>query len=158
MPLYTLCGMIEIGKTKIIAVRVKGPNGKLTIKRTAEGSPETKVATSDVWRQTRDTLGGQYGRDKHRKLVVGLVAVDQLVLYPKGTRQEVRLNLKDIYAWGLRNRALRAQLERARERKEKLKVSRERRAIAAADRRIRLAAKSQRLAGAVVDIEHKHHS
>jgi len=136
--------MIEIGKTKIVPVRTKSKDGKFHVKRGPDGQPETKVVNADVWRQTRDTLGGQYGRDKHRKLVVGLVAVDQLVLYPKGTRQEVRVNIKDIFAWALRNRALRAQLERARERKDKLKAARERRQIAAADRRIRIAARLER--------------
>ena len=133
--------MLEIGLTKIRAVRVKGADGKLHKQLGPDGQPETKLVTADVWRQTRDDLGGQFGRDKRRKLVVGLVGVDQLVLYPKGTRQEVRVNLKDIYTWALRSRALRSQLERARERKDKLKASRERRNIAAADRRIRLAAK-----------------
>lgn len=137
-------GMIEIGKTKIVAVRTKGKDGKLHIKHGPDGQPETKVINADVWRQTRDTLGGQFGRDRARVLVVGLVAVDQLVLYPKGTRQEVRVNIKDIYTWALRNRANRAQLERARERKEKVKAARERRAIAAADRRIRLSARNHR--------------
>ena len=140
--------MIEIGKTKIVPVRTrtKGKDGKVKfhVKRGPDGQPETKVVNADVWRVCRDTLGGMYGRDKHRKLVVGLVAVDQIILYPQGTRQEVRVNLKDIYAWALRSRALRSQLERARERKEKIKAARERRAIAAADRRIRLAAKAER--------------
>ncbi len=141
--------MIEIGKVKIVPVRAKGKDGKLHAKQGADGLPETKVVNADVWRQTRDTLGGQYGRDRGRKLVVGLVAIDQLVLYPKGTRQEVRVNLTDIYAWALRNRANRAQLERARDRKDKLKATRERRSIAAADRRIRLAARASRTNGEV---------
>ena len=136
--------MLEIGKQKIISVRCKGPDGKLHVRRGLDGQPETKTINADVWRVTRNRLGGQYGRDKHRQLVAGLVAIDQLVLYPKGTRQEVRLNLADIYGWALRNRAQRAQLERARDRKEKLKAIRERRLIASADRRIRQAARRQR--------------
>lgn len=136
--------MLEIGKTKIVTVRTKGKDGKLHIKHGPDGQPEVKVVNADVWRQTRNVLGGCYGRDKHRKLVVGLVAVDQLVLYPKGTRQDVRVNLKEVYAWALRSRALTAQLERARERKAKLKDARIRRSIAAADRRLRKAAKEVR--------------
>ena len=136
--------MIEIGKSRTVPVRVKGANGKIQIKRGPDGQPETKVSTADVWRVTRNALGGQYGRDKHRKLVVGLVGVDQLVLYPKGTRQEARVNLTDVYAWLLRNRALRAQLERARDRKEKLSATRARRQIANADRRIRNQARNER--------------
>lgn len=136
--------MIEIGKTKIVAVRTRGKDGKLHKKLGPDGKVETKVVIADVWRQTRDALGSQHGPDKRRKLVVGLVAVDQLVLYPKGTRQELRLNLKDIYMWGMRNRALRAQLERARDRKDKLKARRERRKIADADRRLRKFARTSR--------------
>lgn len=136
--------MIEIGKTKVVTVRTKGKDGKLQVKFGPDGQPETKVISADVWRQCRDQLGGQYGRDKRRVLVVGLVAVDQLVLYPKGTRQEVRLNIKDIYAWALRNRVLRSQLERARERKAKLQARRERRNLDAAERRLSEKAKADR--------------
>ena len=132
--------MIEIGKQKILNVRTR-KDGKFIIKRGPDGAPETKTVNADVWRECREVLGSQYGLDKRRKLVVGLVAVDQLVLYPKGTRQEVRLNINDIYAWALRSRAQRSQLERARERKEKLKASRESRSIAAAERRMRQKAK-----------------
>lgn len=140
--------MIEIGKTKLVPVRrrVKGKDGKVTFYKVigADGQPEVKVTTDEVWRQTRETLGGQHGRDKHRVLVAGLVAVDQLVLYPKGTQQEVRVNLKDIYLWAMRNRALRAQLERARKKKEQIKARKERRAIASADRRLRLQIRKER--------------
>ena len=136
--------MNEIGKARIVTVRVKGDDGKLRVKTGPSGQPEVKIVAGDIWRQTRNTLGGQFGRDKHRKLVVGLVAVDQLALYPKGTRQEVRVNLKDIYAWALRSQALRTLLERARAKKERIKASRERRAIAAADRRLRLQARKER--------------
>lgn len=139
--------MIEIGKIKIVPVRKRvAAEGKVTFYKSIgpDGQPETKVSADEVWRQTREELGGQFGRDRKRKLVVGLVAVDQLVLYPKGTRQEVRVNLSDIYLWALRNRALRAQLERAREKKERLKARRERRAIAAADRRLRLQTRKER--------------
>jgi len=139
--------MIEIGKTKIVPVRHRVvKDGKATFHKVVgpDGQPEVKVVNADVWRICRDTLGGMYGRDKHRKLVAGLVAVDQLVLYPQGTRQEVRVNLKDIFTWALRNRANRAQLERARERKDKLKAAKERRSIANADRRLRLASRKER--------------
>lgn len=137
---YTLKGMIEIGRTKVVAVRClkKDADGKRRVCAVTdeEGQTVTKVVMDEVWRQTRGTLGGTFGPDKHRKLVVGLVGVDQLVLSPKGTRQEYRVNLKDVFAWVVRSRAARAQLERARERKEKLKARREQRRIEAADRRI----------------------
>lgn len=140
--------MLEIGKTKIVPVRkrVKASNGKLTFYKVigSDGQPETKVITDEVWRQTREELGGHFGRDKHRKLVAGFVGVDQLVLYPKGTRQEVRANLKDIFLWAMRNRAQRAQLERARDKKDKRKLAKERRAVAATDRRLRLRLRKER--------------
>lgn len=140
--------MIEIGKPKTVAVRTrkKDSTGKVTFYKVigTDGQPETKATNDEVWRICREPLGGQFGRDKRRKLVAGLVAVDQLVLYPHRTRQEVRVNLADVYAWALRSRAQRAQLERAREKKEKLKAVRERRAIARADAKIRKDARKER--------------
>lgn len=134
--------MIEIGKTKIVPVRARGKDGKLHIQRGPDGQPETKTVSADVWRETRETLGGNYGKDKRRKLVVGLVGIDQLVLYPKGTRQEYRVNIKDIFAWAVRSRALRAQLERARERKDKLAQRRATKRLDSAERRLREKAKA----------------
>lgn len=140
--------MIEIGKPKVVTVRtrVKDGNGKVTFYKVigADGQPETKAVNDEVWRICREPLGGQFGRDKRRKLVAGLVAIDQLVLYPHRTRQEVRVNLADVYAWALRSRAQRAQLERARERKEKLKAARERRQIASADARLKRKLRAER--------------
>ncbi len=72
---------------------------------------------------------------------MGLVAVDQLVLYPRGTRQKVVLNISDIFMWALRSRAQSRQLETARARKLKLQAARARRVIANADRRIKAAAR-----------------
>ena len=135
--------MIEISRQRLVPFRIK-IGGKLSVKLGPDGQPETKLVSSDVWRQTRSELGGQHGRDKHRKLVVGLVGPDQLAMYPKGTRQEVRVNLVDIYTWALRNRAMRTQLEKARERKEKKAETRARRQIADADRRLRAKLKAER--------------
>ena len=142
--------MIEIGKPKIVPVRrrVKGAS-KLSFYKVVgtNGEVETKSVNEEVWRICREPLGGQFGRDKRRKLVVGLVAVDQLVLYPQGTRQEVRVNLSDIYLWGLRARANRAQLETARERKLKRMAARARRQIANADRKLKAQLKRERTGG-----------
>ena len=131
--------MIELGKPKTVPVRRRVmKDGKPSFYKVigANGQIETKSINDEVWRISREPLGPQFGRDKRRKLVAGLVAIDQLVLYPSGTRQEVRINLVDIYAWALRNRAQRAQLETARERKLKLKAARIRRQIASADRKL----------------------
>jgi len=135
--------MITIGQPRTVRVRAKGVDGKLAFKLGADGKPEMKTVNADVWRETRETLGGQHGRYKRKKLVVGLVGVDQLVLYPKGTRQEVRVNLVDVYAWSLRGRAQRAQLETARERKLKLQTARIKRQIANADRRRKVAIRKE---------------
>lgn len=73
-------------------------------------------------KETREALGGQFGPDKNRKLVVELVRVadaDCLVLWPKGTRQKILVDVKDVYRWALRVQASRAALERARAAKER---------------------------------------
>jgi hypothetical protein len=92
-----------------------------------------------IWRQTREELGGRFGLDKRRRLVVGLVAPDMIVMYPKGTRQRVAVELKQVYFDALYREALVKHLERARARKAKLKEVRARRRMAAAERRLRKA-------------------
>lgn len=142
--------MIELGKSKIVPVkRCVRKDGKPTFYKVVgtNGEIETKCVNDEVWRICREPIGPQFGRDKRRKLCAGLVAIDQLVLYPQGTRQEVRVNLVDVYAWALRSRAQRAQLETARERKLKLKAARIKRQIAAADRKLRNQLKHERTGG-----------
>lgn len=129
--------MIEIGKPRTIPV-IKRANGKFV--RTAE----TRTIEDVVWRICRNPLGGRFGKERRRHLVVGLAAVDQLVLYPSKSRREIRLNIADIYAWALRSQAQAKQLETARQRKLKLKAARIRRQIANADRRLRNAARRER--------------
>lgn len=139
--------MIEIGKAKTVPVRRRVvKDGKVTFFKVIgdNGQPETKIVNDEIWRISREPLGPQFGRDKRRKLVAGLVGIDQLVLYPAGTRQEVRVNLPDIFAWALRSRAQRAQLETARQRKLKLQAARARRAIARADLKLRKQLRKER--------------
>lgn len=137
-----LTGMIEIGTTKLVTVKVKNKRtGKLEPKTGPDGKPETKLKESNVWRVTRETLGGNFGIDRHRRLVVGLVAPDQIVFRPQGTRQEVRINIIDAYRIAIQRRANIALLERARERKLVVQRQREARAIARADRKLRLEAR-----------------
>lgn len=140
--------MIEIGKNKIVHVKRRvvkaGKPSFFTVIDTATGKPETKAVSEQIWRVCRNPLGGQFGKHKRLKLVAGLVAIDQLVLYPFGTRQEVRLNLADIYLWGLRSIAQRAQLETARQRKLKKQAARIRRRIADADRKLKKQLKKER--------------
>lgn len=140
-----LPGMIEIGTTKLVTVRVKDKRtGKLVPKLGEDGKPEQKLKESYVWRVTRETLGGNFGLDRNRRLVVGLVSPDQIVFRPQGTRQEVRINIFDAYRIAIQRRANIAALERARERKEAKQRQRESRAIARADRKLRLQARAQR--------------
>ena len=134
--------MIEIGKTRLVTVKVKNKRtGKLEPVLGPDGKPEQKLKEANVWRVTRETLGGCFGRDRHRRLVVGIVGVDQLVFRPQGTRQEVRLNVTDAYRIALQRLANIATLERARERKLTKQRQRESVAIARADRRLRIQAK-----------------
>lgn len=137
-----LPGMIEIGTTKLVTVRVKDNcTGKLVPKIGPDGKPEQKLKESHVWRVTRETLGGNFGLDRNRRLVVGLVSPDQIVFRPQGTRQEVRINIIDAYRIAIQRRANILHLEKARERKEAAKRRRESAAIARADRRIRAQAR-----------------
>jgi hypothetical protein len=66
--------------------------------------------------QTNATLGGAFGPDRARALVVELVHVhgeDFLRMNPKGTRQAVQVRVVDVYAHALRGRAAAAIRERA---------------------------------------------
>ncbi len=129
--------MLEIGKARTVPVR-KRINGKLT----PVGGEKTVVR--QVWAYTKEELGGHFGPDRNRRLVVGLTPGDVLVMYPKGTRQRVSVLLKDVYGWALRCRAMKSQLEKARERKQKLAEQRETRRRAAAERRLVHAARKDR--------------
>lgn len=135
-------GMIEIGSSKLVTVKVKNVRtGKLEPKLGCNGEPVRKIKESNVWRVTRETLGGHFGVDRNRKLVVGLVSHDQIVFRPQGTRQEVRINIVDAYRIAVQRRAGILLLERARERKAAKQRQREARAIARADRKLRLEAR-----------------
>lgn len=73
-------------------------------------------------KETREPLGGTFGPDGKRKLVVELVVLsdeDVIMMHPKGTRQIVYLRVVDAYRQALRNKALRALLERANKAKER---------------------------------------
>lgn len=67
-------------------------------------------------KETREALGGAFGADSKRELVCELVVLadeDVLMMHPKGTRQIVYLRAVDAYRQALRNKALRALLEKA---------------------------------------------
>lgn len=122
--------MIEIGRTRSVAVRRKVA-GRL------QPTGETKIVSRQIWAVTKDELGGHFGPDARRKLIVGLTDGDVLVMYPKGTRQRVSATLKDVYRFLIQCRANRTQLEKARERKARLAEQRDRRNREAAEKRLR---------------------
>lgn len=67
-------------------------------------------------KETREPLGGAFGPDSKRKLVVELVQLsdeDVIMMHPKGTRQIVYLAVTAAYRQALRNKALRELLEKA---------------------------------------------
>lgn len=82
-------------------------------------------------KETREPLGGGYGPDGKRPLICELVVLsddDVLMMHPKGTRQIVYLKVTDAYRHALRNKALRALLDKANKAKErKAAAKRERR-------------------------------
>ena len=127
--------MIEIGKQRVVPIRTRIGKKLVPILDTHQ-QPMTKLAASEVWRVTKGTLGGHFGPDGKRKLVVGLIAGDVLVLKPKGTRQQVSVELKAVYSWCLRNKALSRQLEKARKRKERLQSQRATRRMKYAEKKL----------------------
>ena len=136
--------MIEIGKSKTIKVREK-KGGKFVPKLDADGNQEIKIVCAEVIRCTRGELDGHFGRDRGRKLVVRLKAGDVIEMWPMGTRQRYSMELKHVYAWMVRGAALKQQLEKARERKAKLQVARERRNREARERRFHQQCREQTL-------------
>jgi len=136
--------MIEIGKRRIRQVKTRDKkSGKLVQKFDALDQPITTVVSDKVLRVTREELGGAFGKDKRRKLVVGLEAGDVITLRPQGTRQLVQLKLVDVYRFALRCSAQRKVLEKARERKITKQAQRERAKIARYDRKIKRQAKQR---------------
>lgn len=70
-----------------------------------------------VSRRTGTELGGQFGTDHGRPLVVTLTPNsegDLITLRPLGTRRQESVRVEDVYQWILRCKAARAQLDRAR--------------------------------------------
>ena len=130
--------MNEIGKRRTRYAKTRDKKtGKLVIKLDEQGRPVCRTLSDNVFRVTRDELGGQFGKDKRRKLVIGLVDGDIISLRPQGTRQEVTLKLEDVYRFALRCMAQRKVLEKARDRKINLQAQRERAKIARYDRKIK---------------------
>ena len=119
--------MIEIGtkRERVVRTMVRLPNGKRTMEPKLEGGqPVTQLVANEPVRVTRGTLGGHFCRDSGRKLVVALRDGDVLELRPHGTRQRMTATLFDIYAWMIRSTAMKAQMEKLREKKAKMEEAR----------------------------------
>jgi hypothetical protein len=127
--------MIEIGKSKTVTVREKR-QGKFVPKLDSDGNPMTKVVCAEVVRCTRHALDGHFGRDHGRKLVIRLKAGDVIEMWPKGTRQRYSANLKHVFLWLARGVALQKLLEKARERKARKQLQRERRRRSYAEKKL----------------------
>jgi hypothetical protein len=100
-----------------------------------------------VSRQTKEPLGGSFGSDKHRRLIVSFKAGDIIAFRPAGTRREITATAASLYATVIRWQVNKLNLLRAVEAKAKKKEQRERAAIARADRKLRLAAKALKAKG-----------
>lgn len=132
--------MNEIGKLRTVTVKqvVRMADGSRKLVAIMEDrglAPKTRTEAAEVWRQTRNELDGTFGCDRGRKLVVGLIAPDLLVLHPKGTRQKVTIPLSEVYRIALVRRANVLHMADLRERKIKKQQQRERRSLANRDRR-----------------------
>jgi len=127
--------MIVIGSKKLRAVK-KRHNGKLVPVFDERDQPVTRLVASEVVRVTREPLGGCYGRDKRRRLVVALRDGDLLELRPEGTRQASSMKLSDVYAYMLRCAANIRVLERARKRKASKSRQRESARMRRAEKRL----------------------
>jgi hypothetical protein len=72
-------------------------------------------------RVTMAVLGGYFGPDKHRRLVVCLSAGDVILFRPEKTRQEVAMPAVDCYRYALRCKALADVAEKRQRRKERVR-------------------------------------
>ena len=61
---------------------------------------------SPVCAITRDELGGQFGRDRKRRVIFTLEAADVVAMRPAGTTRTLRVQARDVYRWALQAAAL----------------------------------------------------
>lgn len=72
-----------------------------------------------VTRLTVGGLDGSHGKDRGRKLCIGLVYGDLITVRPHGTRRTETIRIEDLYSYVLRCKVNRSHMERLREAKEK---------------------------------------
>lgn len=87
-------------------------------------------------RVTAAELGGNFGSDRRRRLVVTLLAGDLVSFRPERTRQVVTMLAVDLYRVALRAVANRISLEKARNRKVAVAARRMAARIRRADQRM----------------------
>jgi hypothetical protein len=94
---------------------------------------------SPVRAVTTEELGGAFGLDKKRRLVVTLIKKDMIEFRPQGTtsKRAVSLRAVDVYRYALMCRANLAQLEKARAAKERKAERLASARLASAERRMR---------------------
>ena len=125
--------MLEIGATKIVAVR-KG--GKVVLG--SDNQPETKIMESVVQRITRHEYG--HNSKYSRRLIVRLHGDDSITIRPTGLRTEaliVTANLGKLYKELLQRKLAVVAMAKGKEKAAKSKEARERRNREAKERRFR---------------------
>lgn len=101
---------------------------------------------SPVRVRTIDPLGGSFGPDKERRLILTMGEKDMVYMRPERTsvKRTVGIRAVDLYRHILMCVANSAQLEKARATKARKQAARERRNLDAAERRLRKSAKEGR--------------
>lgn len=125
--------MLEIGATKVVAVR-KG--GKVVLG--SDNQPETKIMESVVQRITRNEYG--HNSKYSRRLIIRLHGEDSITIRPTGLRTEaliVTANLGKLYKELLQRKLAAVAMAKGKEKAAKRKEVRERRNREAKERRFR---------------------
>lgn len=97
-----------------------------------------------VSRATFNPLGGQFGSDKRKRLVVTLIDGDVIQMRPEKTRRVVSMLAADVYRMMLRNEANKGTLEKARLAKIKKQERRESNRIKYADQKLKRELRAER--------------
>jgi hypothetical protein len=98
---------------------------------------------SPVRVRTIDPLGGSFGSDKRRRLIVELAHGDTIRMKPEGTRRWISLEAKHVYQHALMGAANKVRMEKLSKRKAVVSAARERRRLDAQERRMREQAKTE---------------
>jgi len=69
--------------------------------RSATSRGKCRNHPSPVCAITRAELGGQFGRDRKRRVIFTLEAADVVAMRPAGTTRTLRVQARDVYRWAL---------------------------------------------------------